>query len=137
MYLTIEKYRKRPKLISKELYLDPHIIDKQIHILINLGLIEEKNGRLKIIKTSIHIDETDKMHIPNLVNWRLESINYLQKGLKQDSDWQFSTLFSTTPEKKKKIKDLFKKFVVEAQSMVGPEAQDAEVNVYHMNFDLY
>ncbi len=137
MYLTIEKFRKKPKLISKSLHLEHQIIEIQIRKLMNLNLIEEKRGQIKIIKSSIHIDESDKMHLPNLVNWRLESINYLQRGQKKDSDWQFSTLFSTTLEKKKKIKALFKKFVVEAQSIVGPEPSTADVEVYHMNFDLY
>ena len=136
MYLTIQKYRNRPKLIAKALHLDPAIIDKEIRTLIKLNLVRENDG-LEVINRSIHIDESHKMHKQNLINWRLESINYLQKGQKKGHDWQFSTLFSTTEEKKKEIRDLFKKFVVEAQKMVGPEDHDAEVDVYHMNFDLY
>ena len=136
MYLTIQKYRKKPKLIAKALHLDSTVIDQEIRTLIKLNLVKEGDG-LEVIKRSIHIDESHKMHGRNLVNWRLESINYLQKGHKKEADWQFSTLFSTTEEKKRKIRDLFKKFVIEAQKMVGPEAPDTEVEVYHMNFDLY
>ncbi len=137
MYLTIEKYRKKPKLMAKALHTDFSVIEKQLRTLIKLGLIQKKGEDFEVIKKSIHIDETHKMHRPNLINWRLQAIHYLQQGQAKESDWQFSTLFSTTEEKKKKIRDLFKTFVVEAQKMVGPESPESEVKVFYMNFDLY
>ena len=71
--------------------------------------------------------------IPRFGQLELESINYLQEAEKGLS-WQFSTLFSTTLEKRK-IKSLLKSLLSRHKAWVT--AADAEVNVYHMNFDLY
>ena len=135
MYLTIDKFRKNPLLIAQKIMIPEYKLNLELKKLEELGLIKNHAGKLDMISYNIHLDETDPVSAANHINWRLESINNIQRRTPRPSDYHLSAVFSTDEETKIKIKDMFKEFVIAAQKETT--AIKGHEEVFQICFDLY
>jgi uncharacterized protein (TIGR02147 family) len=135
MLLTIDKYQKNPMLICNKILIPEFKLKLELEKLSRIGVIKEDKGEWKVLKFNVHLDESSAISPQNHINWRLESIQNIQKRTPRPSDYHMSAVFSTDENGKLKIKEMFKEFVVEAQKVAG-QVKDQE-DVYHISFDLF
>lgn len=135
MYLTVEKYRDNQNLILKKLNISKKQLQTEISKLETLGIIEIKKDKIFMKQFSVQLSEKDPISPHNHINWRLESINRIKNEQEDLNDYHFSAVFSTDYNSKNKIKELFKKFIVEAQKEASKFKNDEEV--FAITFDLF
>ncbi len=141
MLLTIDKYLSNATLILKKLNIDEAKLNEELIKLQSLNIIKIINMdqldsiKIRLLKRSIHLEESNPLSFGNHINYRLENIQKLTKRRIQNSDYHFSVLFSSNEKTKAKIKELFKKFIVETQHLVV--SGDSPEEIYFIGFDLY
>ena len=135
MYLTLKKYRKNPKLIMAKTSIPEFKLKMELDKLESLGIIKKLKNQIELNKFNVHLDEASPLISSTHINWRLEAIAYLQKRSPRPSDHHISAVFTTDDEGKIKIKELFKKFILDAQKQAAKYKENEEV--LHINFDLY
>jgi transcriptional regulator with XRE-family HTH domain len=135
MFLTIEKFRKNPILLCQKILIPEFKLQIELEKLHTLGIIEILEDEIRLIKFNVHLDESSSISPNNHINWRLESISTIQKRTPRPSDYHMSAVFSTDENGKIRIKELFKKFILDAQK-VASQVKDQE-DVFHLGFDLY
>jgi len=134
--LTIKRFREKPLLIAGRLNVSEARIHSELEKLGKLGIIErDHRGAVTGVKFNIHLDENHPLSAQNHANWRLESIRKIQEREKKPSDYHFSAVFSTDTEAKLKIKDMFKAFVLAAQSEASEQRANEDLCV--ISFDLF
>ena len=135
MLLTLDKYRENPLLICKKVFISEKKLEQQLSKLEHLRLVSRENGAIRVLKRRVHLDENHPASIQNHINWRIETLNRLNQRNPQPSDYHLSAILSADEETKTKIKELFKKFVVDAQKLVK-ENKNIE-DVYFLGMDLF
>lgn len=136
IHFTIEKFQQKPQLVKAKLGLSDAKFNDELEKLSGLGLIQvKKDGTIEPMVRMILLEEANPLSPSNHTNWRLEAIQWLQRREPVPGDYHFSAVFSADEGAKLKIKELFKKFIVEAQKATAESPQDDQV--YHIGFDLY
>lgn len=135
MLLTIKKFRENPALICRQIFISENKLNYEIEKLARLNLVEKGKSGVKLLQSFVHIDHGHPFNVVNNVNWRLESIQYMNKRDGSPTDYHFSALFSSNEQVKVKARDLFKKYIQEVQKMSKdyPSVEDA----YYLGFDLF
>jgi hypothetical protein len=100
----------------------------------SLRLISKKKNQVCVESLNIHLDEDHPISPVNHVNWRLESINHINKRERHPSDYHLSVAFAADNACKVRLKEMFKDFIVSAQKEV---ATSPGGDVHYMIFDLF
>jgi hypothetical protein len=136
MLLTIAKFRKNPLLICNKIMIPEHKLHMELQKLQSLGVISvNDDDEISVDKFHIHLDESSPVSPDNHVNWRLETIQYIKRRTPRPSDYHLSAAFSCDEKTKLKIKEMFKKFVIQAQKATSETKGQPEVQ--YISFDLY
>lgn len=137
MHLTIERFRKNPDLLTKKLGISKTKLDSELRKLKFLHLIKEANPGVELLKTHVHLDESHPASPNNHINWRLESIGHISKRACHPTDYHLSVAFGSNEKIKKELKELFKKYVIQAQKIVKENPATESEDIYFLNMDLY
>ena len=136
MFLTIAKYRNNPSLIAKKLFISDSKLASEINKLVELGLVESDPEKgVRVVKPSIHLDESHPISVENHKNWRLETISQLTRRESQPSDYHLSAVFSCDEETKALIREKIQKLIVDVQGLIS--ASKESEGPYHLMLDLY
>jgi hypothetical protein len=135
MLLTIPRYRENPEELRLRCNLPKSKFEAELQKLYRTGLIKLKNEKISQVLPILHLDETHPMSQRNHINWRLKSIQNLEIGWQNESDYHLSVVFSADQQTKVQIKDTLRRVVVETAKMVQSCTTNGEVN--HFNIDLY
>jgi hypothetical protein len=133
IFLTVEKYARDIDLISKRLGLSHQRITEILKKLELLQIIQFRKDRYFSIKDNIHLPPESPLYSSYRTMMRLRALEQTQK-LKAGETYNFSVIFSTTPEAKEKIHKNFLDFLTATQKLVSGSK---EREVYQMNFDLF
>jgi uncharacterized protein (TIGR02147 family) len=137
MLLTLKKYRDSPASIIKRTFITEVKLESELRKLESLNLIErDEDGDITVLKSNVHLDESDPASVQNHINWRLQTINHLNMRGNDPNDYHLSASFSCNEKTKAKIKKIFKDFVVEAQHAVR-SSKGGTQELYHINMDLF
>jgi uncharacterized protein (TIGR02147 family) len=137
MYLTLGRYCDNPSLLCKKIYISEKKLKSQLTLLKDLKIIAIKGGKVQVLKTHVHLDESHPASPNNHINWRLEAINKISKKEIQPTDYHLSATFSTNEKTKTKVRDLFKDFVLKAQKEVSKSPPKESDKVYYLGLDLF
>jgi uncharacterized protein (TIGR02147 family) len=133
MFLTVEKYAKNAPSIAEVLNLHIELFAEALRKLQRLGIVEMRNGRYPVLKESIHLPKDSSLYRPYRNLLRMKSAEWVDKRPSEKS-YNFSVIFSTSPQIKQRIHVAFLDFLKLTQDMVGEGKAD---EVYQMNFDLF
>ncbi|OQW50509.1 MAG: hypothetical protein A4S09_01575 [Proteobacteria bacterium SG_bin7] len=131
--LTISKYSKDPKLISKSLAITEPIISDKLRILERLRVIEVVEEGIKVLNTELHLSADSEIFSAYRKLMRLTAINRLDQ-LDSKKAYSFSVIFSSSPVVREEIQEHFLKFLNKVKKLVSG---GDEREVYQMNFDLF
>lgn len=133
IFLTVDKFGKNPNEIANALDISKQKLADLIKKLEGLRIIQFKDGRYRSIVDNIHL-KPDSPIFPAYRNlMRLKSLQQIEK-LGTDQSYNFSVVFSTTPDVKDKIQKEFLELLSKSQKWIGNANETA---VYQMNFDLF
>lgn len=73
--------------LQKRFHFTSNRLVKIIDFLMQIGLVEERNGRLKVLNSMIHLEKDSPLTTQHHVSWRLKAIQSLQESnLDSDND---------------------------------------------------
>ncbi|MBY0452131.1 MAG: DUF4423 domain-containing protein, partial [Bdellovibrionaceae bacterium] len=96
------------------------------------GLVEKVKGRYEFTKMHIHLDRNSNFIQRHHINWRSQSLQSVEKNLKEDL--HLSTLFAIQKSDFNKIKDLFIKTIDASNEIIRPSEPE---EVYAITLDLF
>lgn len=138
IYLTLEKFKMKPELLTKEIPISTRDLEIELSTLEELGIIARTKEKIDLRKSTLHLDESHPTRNKIIRDRRIDCLSHLSKRSKNPDDYHFSVMFSTSEEKKEEIKLLFKEFIKEAKKVTYlPLGKQRNVSVFKMNFDLY
>ncbi|SMF32319.1 DUF4423 domain-containing protein [Pseudobacteriovorax antillogorgiicola] len=135
MLLTIPKFRFHVMMLQKKLRISEKLLGQELKKLEQLKIISREGGEIKVLKRSIHLEESHPASIDNHRNWRIETLHKLSHGEASHADFHLSATFSGNEKTKIQIKEILKQAIVESQKKVR-DSQDLD-DVFHIGIDLY
>lgn len=135
MYLTLPRFKNQPDLLGKELGLTSDKLTIELEKLEALGLIRRENSKVTRVEDSIHLPEDSTLSFLNHVNWRLKTIQEIERRSPRAGDYHLSVVFSGDEEIKFKLKQVLRDAVIKAQGLVGN--CENPTHVFHMMMDLF
>lgn len=136
MALTIDKLRKNLPAIATLFGIADETLHEHIIKLNALGLVSfEGTERIKVLQSSVHLDESNPLSRRNHLNWRHEIISKLWNRGISASDYHASVTFTANEATKKRAKAILKDALVAIGSEV--DRSRTEENVYILGIDLY
>jgi uncharacterized protein (TIGR02147 family) len=135
MLLTIGEYRRDPIKISKKIGIGESKLETELKKLESLGLIKRNKTNLTEVQETIHLDEDSSLSFRNHINWRLKTIQNLEKQAPISGDYHLSVAFTADEETKFRIKEILREAVIRAQKAVGDCKDNREI--YYLAMDLF
>ena len=133
IFLTVERYAKNTKLISKDLDMDEEQLAKLIRLLEKLGIIEFRGGMYHAVQHNLHLSKDSAVFLSHRVLVRLLAIEKLRKS-KFSSTYTFSATLSANEKARSAIQEHFFNFLKEVEQIVKLAPSE---EVYQLNFDLF
>ncbi|MFW7381769.1 MAG: DUF4423 domain-containing protein [Oligoflexus sp.] len=135
MLLMIPRYQQNLRLVARQLRISETELQKLLQQLHQLDVICWEKGRLRRVKSSVHLDEHHPISLLNHKNWRIDALQHLNTCERKPSDYHFSATFTCDESTKIKIKDILKAAIIQAQKLVADCPCDEES--YALTIDLY
>lgn len=133
MALFINRYAKKPDLLSRDLMLPKKRIKQLIQSLETMGIIRKEGQGYKILIKNIHLPRDSKLYSP----WKnqLTSLGGNRMALlEKEKAYSFTVIFGANDPVRKNIQALFLNFLKEAKTLTNNIDID---DVFQMNFDLF
>ena len=83
VFASIPDFQTRDAL-AKKLDLSPSQVGEALDFLVQIGVINEKNGKYTVGKTSMHVPNTSNFVVQHHTNWRLQAIRSFEKRKSDD-----------------------------------------------------
>lgn len=132
MFLTIDSFSKDSSAISNKLHISKSKLEKYLADLTDWGLIENRNGRYKVLKNNMHLTEGSYLNSAFRNFSRLTSQSRMNE-LDNEDFYSFSAIISCDEITKQKIQKRFLDFLKQCQNdVIKADSRD----VYQINFDL-
>jgi hypothetical protein len=132
MFLAIDTYRRSPERLPRLLNMSASQFNEQLRKLESWGLIRQREGNIETLQNEMHLPRKSSV-FPAFHTLRLlKCIEVINRNLRDD-DYNFSVLFTSSPEVKAQLRSRFLDFLNEAQKTVGNGAAE---EVCLMTFDL-
>lgn len=133
IFLTVDRFRKDPKLLGSQLNLSPEYLTDIFTKLEQMHMIKLSADGYTILKESTHLSLDSPFFFPYRCMQRVKSLDRIQK-IAKDATYNFSVVFSADEPTRRDIKakflDLLK--LIEKTSRAAPAEE-----VYQLNFDLF
>src|SRR3989339_493234 len=133
MALTVERFRRTPHTICRELQIPEFKLNQILEKLEKMQVIGKSEGRYIVLRENLHLADDAGFVIQYKIMQKVKSIELIQK-LSPEQKYNFSVIFSATPEVKMEIQENFFKFLKKCQASVQ-NAKPQEL--YQLNFDLF
>ena len=111
-----------PKAISQYLNLPLNKVNEVLTFLQKVGLIVEKEGRLVIGPSHIHLEDDSPMISKHHSNWRMKAINAMDEV--HVHDLHYSSVITCSEEDSVKIKSVLVKAIEEVRAIVRPSKEE-------------
>jgi uncharacterized protein (TIGR02147 family) len=135
MLLTIAEYRREPSKICKKIGVSEGKLEQELKKLESLNLIQRNKLEILSVQESIHLDEDSSLSFRNHINWRLKTIQNLEKQTPVGGDYHLSVAFTADEETKFRLKQVLRNAVIEAQKIVSDCKDNREI--YYLTMDLF
>jgi transcriptional regulator with XRE-family HTH domain len=130
---SIPKYQENVEALRVDLRLSAKQFSDALALLKDLGLIQILEGRVKLIKSNLHLQHNS----PYFHQWKnqlsLKAMEW-EKGLEQNDKYNFTVSFTADDEAKERIRLEFLNMLNFIEKEVTKAPSD---NLYQMNFDLF
>jgi uncharacterized protein (TIGR02147 family) len=123
---------QEPSQIAKRFNLPESMVCDIIEFLQSAGLIEKVKGQFEFTKMRIHLDRKSSFIQRHHINWRSQSLQSVEKNLKDDM--HFSTVFAVEVSDFNKIKEIMTKTIANATEIIEPSKSE---EIYAMTVDLF
>jgi DNA-binding MarR family transcriptional regulator len=134
--LSIQKYRKHPRLLADQLKLDMSELKAVLDKIEAAGFIERGDDHFdikKLVSPRLYFSHDHQIMRLHQQQIKLLSLSYLSK-ISEDRKRSFMATFSADPIAFEKIKDEFKKFLKNVE-VISKSAQSKKT--YQITFDLF
>lgn len=131
--LTVSKYAREPKLVSKTLGIGEPLVFEKLKTLEKLRIIESVGEGYKVLDAELHLSSDSEIFGAYRKLMRLLAINRLDH-VDPKKSYSFSVIFSSNPTVRSEIQTQFLNFLNKAKKLVSG---GDEREVYQMNFDLF
>lgn len=129
---SIPKFQD-PDAIAKKLNLSLPLVTSALNKLVDLKLVNRKNGRYTVAKTSLHLPHDAAMINAHHINWRLQSIDRLTcRG--EDRDLFYTSVASVSRSDFLRIKTLLTKVIGETKEIIRDSNEETLIS---FNIDLF
>lgn len=133
VHLCMKKYRDNPEIIKGTLEISDSKFENAIISLEKMKLIEMKEGKVKVLKRSLHLPKDSKLVLPHQILMKQKSIYHLGT-LQNDNRKNFAVTFASNEKAKVKIEEAFNEFIARVRALSGEGRPDT---CYQLNFDLF
>lgn len=119
------------ELLAKRLNLDVEHVEKVTRFLLSIDLLQEKNGKLSLGKTRIHLDP-ESAHIMNLhQNFRALSVQRLTVA--NDLKLNYSSILALSKKDAKEIRRLIIDLIRQKEKILLPSKEE-ELVVFNLDY---
>lgn len=130
--LTAVSGFQSPASIAEHLKLEPAVVHRVIHFLIENGLCKEVPGGVTYGPASLHVDKDSPFVNKHHQNWRFQSIQKMERRL--DEDLFFTGPMSLSVAASDEIRSLLPNFIQSVMKIAGPS--DSETTAC-LNIDWF
>lgn len=131
--LGLERYQKNPEDLKDQLNISGELLKKSMTLLEELKLIEMVEGKIKLSRSNMHLENSSEFFHQWHVQFKLKCLEKL-KALEQKDKYNFLVTFSAEEEDKEKIRIEFLNFIKKVETIVK---KSPPKSLYQMNFDLF
>lgn len=121
-----------PEALKKHFQLSLKKVNEALHFLTIIGLAQKENGKFKIGKTHIHLENNSENILKHHTNWRIEALRSLERD--ELSELHYSVVYTLSREDALKLKDKIIKLVKENISTVDPSKEEV---IYCNTIDFF
>jgi uncharacterized protein (TIGR02147 family) len=118
--------------ISQKLSLEKALVSSVLDFLTLNGLVEKKKGKFIIGPTRIHLSKNSDFIGQHHLNWRLQSIQQLNKV--SEDDLNYSSVISLSREDYFKIKEILLKSIEQTEEVLAPSPEEI---LCSLNMDFF
>ena len=133
---SVKNFKNDPIWISKHLGIKRFEAKEALEALLELGLLEQKDGHL------VDVSGSFKIVAPDLASARIHQANVMQRGIESISmvptDLRTHSVY-TIPANKNKVKiirDKFRKFSAEIDVLLDEENEEKD-DIFHLSFSFF
>lgn len=129
--ITIPQFRTK-EAIGEYLHLPLEKVASILEFLVSIGLVQQDGGKYKTGTHRIFLGNDSPMILKHHTNWRMKSIESLDKGI--DKDFHYSSVVSLSQEDVDKMKEIFARAVEQGRSLVKDSKEE---ELYCMTLDFF
>jgi uncharacterized protein (TIGR02147 family) len=130
MMVSQERFQTA-KSIADYLGLDIAPVNRALHFLLEIGLIDKKGGQFRVGQKRIHLGSDSPLISKHHINWRLQAIRSLEKSRKEDL--HYSSVATVSTEDVLKIRELLTRAIANAKSIIK-DSPDEEIVCLSIDF---
>jgi len=133
MMLLVDRMRKDLDEIRTVLNINENQFSDVLTKLEKMGLIENRDGKIEVIKRRLHLPKGSKLEFPHLILMKQRSSQHLL-NLEKSERTSFVATFTSNPKAFKKIQERFNDFLKDVQTL---SSEGKATGCYQFNFDLF
>lgn len=129
--ISIPEFQTKNAIASR-LGLPMEIVNEALNFLESCGLVDVQKGRYQVTKKSLHLNRDSIFIQRHHINWRSQSLQSVEKNLK--NDLHYSTVLAISKNDFDKIKEVYIKAIEEGRHIIGPSKEE---EIYCITLDLF
>jgi hypothetical protein len=123
---------QNPQVVAAHFNLPIDLVLEAIEFLEKIGLIQKIEGRYEFTKRHLHLERESTFIQRHHINWRSQSLQSVEKNLKDDL--HYSNVIAIAKDDFKKIKEEFVLAIERARGIIGPSKEE---EIYAITLDLF
>lgn len=131
--LTIPQFQSDLRRLASDLSISPDELGEIITRIERMGLIEQKNHKIRPIIDNVHLPKTSPTYKPWRNQLKLMCLERLNRRSHRH-DYSFSVTFSASEKSREKIHAEFLQFLKQTETIVAGSKRET---TYQLNFDLF
>lgn len=131
--LALPNFKRNPELLKDIFRISTNKFQEILNLLIKLGFIEIENGKIKNLKSNLHLPKDSPFFWQWFSGLRNKSLEWT-KSLEDHDKYNFSANFTASEEDKEKIRIKFMSFLKDVEKIVKDSPSE---NLYQISFDLF
>ncbi len=124
-YQTIEGLARKLKVEAPQ-------VRQSAEFLKNVGLVEYVNGKVRGLKSNLHLEKASPLTYLRQLTWRMKALENFQR--KNPDDYTFNALVTLEERQIEKIKDILKEGVVKIGTQVEKTKKPEEMMCLNIDF---
>lgn len=130
--LTIRKLQRKEDLAAF-FQLEGALVSEVLDFLVSIGLVHQMGGRFVATETRMHLASDSPMISKHHINWRLQSIQSLEKVV-PGSDLHYSSVVTIANSDVAKIKSVLIKAIENAKQIIRDSPEE---ELYSLDLDFF